>query len=277
MHAIQKGLGDRDEFTTKWRVEARAKQKSRSKEGPARSRRTKTLQMMAPCRRRRRWFATMWTGCWRCRWGETRQADMGGQRVLTRTTTGEKIKEAHPRVHAVQDWTKVKGRLFAWSVLPGSARRRWRVRSRTDGKLRTLSWRRADEAEIRATAHVYRSPAHDHPDPRRRHAEAGLRLDETIRVDGFPGDPSAALLGFGSEQTPRSTTIPGSDYVCRLLFVCTEKYLHGIPLPLQDRRRSSSCRLHRFEKTRSPRDLGRSRARQRHRFRRGGAGRGVLE
>ncbi|MBC8132951.1 MAG: endopeptidase La [Deltaproteobacteria bacterium] len=252
MHAIQKELGDRDEFKNELsELEERAKQKDLSKEAAGKvTKELKKLRMMAPMSAESAVVRNYVDWVLGLPWGEKSEDKLDladAERILDEDHFGlKKIKERILEYLAVQALVKkLKGPILCLVGPPGVgktslARSIAKATGRNFVRLSLGGVR--DEAEIRGHRRTYIGALPGKIIQSLK--KAGTQnpvflLDEVDKMStDFRGDPSAALLEvLDPEQNATfNDHYLDLDYdLSDVMFVCTANYLHGIPIPLQDR------------------------------------------
>jgi ATP-dependent Lon protease len=252
MQAIQKELGERDEFKNELaELEEKIKTKKMSKEAQLRARKElKKLKMMSPMsaeatvvRNYIDWIISL-------PWGEFTKDKLDikeAERILNEDHYGlKKIKERILEYLAVQALVdKMRGPILCFVGPPGVGKTSLgRSISRCTGRkfVRLSLGGVRDEAEIRGHRRTYIGALPGKIVQSLKKAGTSnpvFLLDEIDKMSmDFRGDPSAALLEvLDPEQNATfNDHYLDMDYdLSKVMFICTANSLSGIPLPLQDR------------------------------------------
>ncbi|HUB08379.1 MAG TPA: endopeptidase La [Myxococcales bacterium] len=252
MQAIQKELGERDEFKNELsELEEKIKQKKMSKEATARCKKElKKLKMMSPMSAEATVVRNYIDWILSLPWGEytTDKLDIAeAEKILNEDHYGlRKAKERILEYLAVQALVeKIKGPILCLVGPPGVGKTSLAksIARCTDRRFVRLSLGGVrDEAEIRGHRRTYIGALPGKIIQSLKKAGSGnpvFLLDEVDKMStDFRGDPSSALLEVLDPEQNHTFNdhYLDLDYdLSRVMFICTANTLHGIPLPLQDR------------------------------------------
>lgn len=252
MHAIQKELGDRDEFKNEMgELEERAKQKNLSKEAQAKVlKELKKLRMMAPMSAEAAVVRNYIDWVLSLPWSvltEDKLDIVEASKILDEDHFGlKRVKERILEYLAVQVLVKKqRGPILCLVGPPGVgktslARSIARATARNFVRLALGGVR--DEAEIRGHRRTYIGalPGKIVQSMKKAGSQNPVfLLDEVDKMStDFRGDPSAALLEVldPEQNSAFNDHYLDLDYdLSDVMFITTANYLQGIPVPLQDR------------------------------------------
>jgi ATP-dependent Lon protease len=252
MQAIQKELGDRDEFKNEFQeIEEKVRTKRMSKEATLKVRKElKKLRMMSPMSAEatvvRNYIDWLLSLPW---YEETKdRMDIGeAERVLNEDHFGlRKAKERILEYLAVQSLVqKMKGPILCFVGPPGVGKTSLaRSIARATGRkfVRQSLGGVRDEAEIRGHRRTYIGAMPGKLIQSLKKAGSNnpvFLLDEVDKMStDFRGDPSSALLEVLDPEQNASFNdhYLDCDYdLSKVMFICTANTMHNIPSPLQDR------------------------------------------
>ena len=252
MQAIQKELGDRDEFKNEVQeIEEKLKNKRMSKEATLKVKKElKKLRMMSPMSAEatvvRNYIDWILSLPW---YEETKdRIDVGeAEKVLNEDHYGlKKVKERILEYLAVQSLVgKLKGPVLCFVGPPGVGKTSLArsIARATERKFVRLSLGGVrDEAEIRGHRRTYIGAMPGKLIQSLKKAGSSnpvFLLDEIDKMStDFRGDPSSALLEvLDPEQNATfNDHYLDCDYdLSKVMFICTANTMHNIPGPLQDR------------------------------------------
>jgi ATP-dependent Lon protease len=252
MQAIQKELGERDEFKNEIQeLEEKIKNKKMSKEATAKVKKElKKLKMMSPMSAEATVVRNYIDWILALPWYEYTKDKLDiaeAERILEEDHYGlNKVKERILEYLAVQTLVeKIKGPILCFVGPPGVGKTSLaKSIARSTGRrfVRLSLGGVRDEAEIRGHRRTYIGALPGKIIQSLKKAGSGnpvLLLDEVDKMStDFRGDPSAALLEVLDPEQNHTFNdhYLDLDYdLSRTMFITTANTLHGIPVPLQDR------------------------------------------
>jgi ATP-dependent Lon protease len=252
MQAIQKELGDRDEFKNEIQeLEEKIRDKRMSKEATVRARKElKKLKMMSPMSAEATVVRNYIDWILSLPWAEVTEDKLDvaeAEKVLDEDHFGlRKVKERILEYLAVQALVaKIKGPILCLVGPPGVGKTSLaRSIARAMGRrfVRISLGGVRDEAEVRGHRRTYIGAMPGKILQSIRKAGSSnpvVLLDEVDKMStDFRGDPSAALLEVldPEQNNTFADHYLDLDYdLSKVLFVCTANTMSGIPVPLQDR------------------------------------------
>jgi ATP-dependent Lon protease len=252
MRAIQKELGERDEFKNEIQeLEDQLKKKKIPKEALARTRKEiRKLKMMSPMSAEATVVRNYIDWMLSLPWDEVKEEKkdiVEAERVLNEDHYGlEKPKERILEYLAVQALVeKMKGPILCFVGPPGVGKTSLgKSIARATGRdfVRISLGGVRDEAEIRGHRRTYIGALPGKVIQSLKKAGSNnpvFLLDEVDKMSmDFRGDPSAALLEVLDPEQNHTFNdhYLDIDYdLSRVMFICTANVLHQIPRPLQDR------------------------------------------
>ncbi|MGI5862529.1 MAG: endopeptidase La [Myxococcales bacterium] len=252
MQAIQKELGERDEFKNEIQeLEEKIRNKKMSKEATLKVKKElKKLKMMSPMSAEATVVRNYIDWILSLPWYETTKDKLDiaeAEKILDEDHYGlRKIKERITEYLAVQSLVdKVKGPILCFVGPPGVGKTSLgRSIARATGRrfVRLSLGGVRDEAEIRGHRRTYIGALPGKVIQSLKKAGSSnpvFLLDEVDKMStDFRGDPSAALLEVLDPEQNHTFNdhYLDLDYdLSKVMFICTANTLHGIPAPLQDR------------------------------------------
>ena len=252
MRAIQKELGDRDEFKNEIQeLEEKIKKKKMSKEATTKVKKElRKLKMMSPMSAEATVVRNYIDWILSLPWYEYTEESIDlneSQRVLDEDHYGlEKVKERILEYLAVQSLVKqMKGPILCFVGPPGVGKTslaRSIARSTKRNFVRVSLGGVRDEAEIRGHRRTYIGALPGKVIQCMKKADSSnpvFLLDEVDKMStDFRGDPSSALLEVLDPEQNHTFNdhYLDLDYdLSRVMFITTANNLHTIPRPLQDR------------------------------------------
>jgi ATP-dependent Lon protease len=252
MQAIQKELGERDEFKNEIQeLEEKIKNKKMSKEATAKVKKElKKLKMMSPMSAEATVVRNYIDWILALPWYEYTKDKLDvaeAEKVLEEDHYGlTKVKERILEYLAVQTLVeKMKGPILCFVGPPGVGKTSLaKSIARATGRrfVRLSLGGVRDEAEIRGHRRTYIGALPGKIVQSLKKAGSGnpvILLDEVDKMStDFRGDPSAALLEVLDPEQNHTFNdhYLDLDYdLSRVMFITTANTLHGIPVPLQDR------------------------------------------